>query len=81
MLSRRFDVSKFQFGDQWNPITGYNPGATTADLRISGNSSNVLDIGAGASYTDNTPEKKINFFGGLAAFHLTKPEDPFVNIY
>jgi type IX secretion system PorP/SprF family membrane protein len=79
MLSRRFDISKFQFGDQWNPITGYNPGATTADLLISGNSSAVLDIGAGISYADNTPDKKVNFFGGFGAFHLTKPEDPFVN--
>ena len=79
MLSRRFDISKLQFGDQWNPITGYNPGATTADLLVSGNSSSVLDIGAGVSYADNSPGKKVNFFGGFGAFHLTKPEDPFVN--
>jgi type IX secretion system PorP/SprF family membrane protein len=79
MLSRRFDISKFQFGDQWNPITGYNPGATTADLMVSGNSSSVLDIGAGVSYMDNTADKKVNFFGGVGAFHLTQPQDPFVN--
>lgn len=79
MLNRRFDISKFQFGDQWNPITGYNPGATTADLMTRGNSSSVLDMGAGVSYADNTPDKKVNFFGGIGAFHLTKPEDPFVS--
>ncbi len=78
LLSRSFDRSKFQFGDQWNPITGYNPGATTAD-RISQTSSSVFDIGAGVSYFDGTPDRKANFFGGISAFHLTKPEDPFVN--
>ncbi len=78
MLSRRFDPAKFQFGDQWNPVTGYNPGATTADL-ISKTSSAVLDMGAGAAYFDSRPDQKVNFFGGISAFHLTRPEDPFVN--
>jgi type IX secretion system PorP/SprF family membrane protein len=78
LLSRRFDPAKFQFGDQWNPITGYNPGATTADV-IAKTSSSVLDVGAGLSYFDATPDKKANFFGGMAAFHLTQPEDPFVS--
>src|SRR4051794_17088853 len=31
MIDRRFDRSKLTFGDQWNPITGYNPGATSAE--------------------------------------------------
>jgi type IX secretion system PorP/SprF family membrane protein len=78
LLSRRFDPSKFQFGDQWNPITGYNPGATTADM-ITQTSSGVLDIGAGVAYFDGSADKKVNFFGGVGAFHLTQPEDPFVN--
>lgn len=78
LLSRRFDPSKFQFGDQWNPITGYNPGATTADV-ISQTSSSVVDIGAGFSYFDGSADKKVNLFAGAGAFHLTKPEDPFVN--
>lgn len=78
LLSRRFDPVKFQFGDQWNPITGYNPGATTADV-IAQSSSSVLDVGAGISYFDASPDKKANLFAGVAAFHLTRPEDPFVN--
>jgi type IX secretion system PorP/SprF family membrane protein len=78
LLSRRFDPAKFQFGDQWNPITGYNPGATTADI-ITKTSSSVLDMGAGISYADASPDKKVNFFGGVGVFHLTKPEDPFVS--
>ncbi len=78
MLSRRFDPAKFQFGDQWNPITGYNPGAASAD-QVSTTSSSVLDIGAGLAYFDATQGKKVNVFGGVGAFHMTKPEDPFVN--
>lgn len=78
MLNRSFDRSKFQFGDQWNPITGYNPGAATSDV-ISQTSSSVFDAGAGISYSDGRFDRKVNFFAGASAFHLTKPEDPFVN--
>lgn len=77
LLSRRFDPAKFQFGDQWNPITGYNPGAVSADV-ITRTSSSVLDVGAGIAYFDASPEKTVNFYGGVAAFHLTRPQDPFV---
>jgi type IX secretion system PorP/SprF family membrane protein len=78
LLSRRFDPTKFQFGDQWNAVTGYDPGTVSADL-ITKTSSSVLDMGAGISYVDGSPDKKINLFGGVAAFHLNKPADPFVN--
>lgn len=78
VLGRRFDPSKFQFGDQWNPITGYDPGTVSADV-IARTSASVLDVGAGISYFDATPDKQVNFYGGVAAFHLTRPEDPFFN--
>lgn len=78
LLNRRFDPSKFQYGDQWNPVTGYNSGAPTADF-ISQASALVLDIGAGLSYVDATADKPVNFFAGAAVFHLSKPEDPFIN--
>ncbi|MCX6316736.1 MAG: PorP/SprF family type IX secretion system membrane protein [Bacteroidetes bacterium] len=78
LLNRHFDPSKFQFGDQWNPVTGYDPGAVSAD-RIAYTSVAVLDVGAGISYYDATPDKKVNLFAGAAAIHLTQPEDPFYN--
>ncbi len=77
ILNRRFDPSKFQFGDQWNPITGYNPSNPTGEV-LSRNSSLVFDAGAGALYYDGDPSKTINPFIGFSAFHLTRPEDPFV---
>lgn len=78
LLSRRFDPAKFQFGDQWNASTGYDPTAPTADA-ISRTSAGVLDIGTGVSYQDAEPGKKMNFYGGASAFHLTRPEDPFIS--
>ena len=77
LLSRRFDPTKFQYGDQWNPITGYDPNVVSGDL-LTKTSSTVADVGAGISYMDGNTEKKTNFFLGAGAFHLTRPQDPFV---
>jgi type IX secretion system PorP/SprF family membrane protein len=78
LLSRRFDPSKFQFGDQWNTVTGYDPRVTSPD-QLTKTSASILDAGAGISYFDGDPDKKISFFGGMAAFHLTRPQDPFIS--
>jgi type IX secretion system PorP/SprF family membrane protein len=76
MLSRRFDPSKFQFGDQWNPVTGFSPTTPTADA-IKYQAVSVLDMGAGLSYLDNSPDKTVNLFGGISAAHINQPYDPF----
>jgi type IX secretion system PorP/SprF family membrane protein len=76
-FTRNFDRSKFQFGDQWNPVTGYDPGTATGDV-ISLKSSSVFDAGGGISYSDGRFDRKVNFFGGFAAFHLTNPVESFV---
>jgi type IX secretion system PorP/SprF family membrane protein len=77
LLGRKFDPAKFRLGDQWNPVTGYDPSNPTTDI-LSYSSVSVLDVGAGIFYADGTEGKKVNIFGGLAAFHLTRPEDPFI---
>jgi type IX secretion system PorP/SprF family membrane protein len=76
IIQRRFDRSKMTFGDQWNPITGYNPSTPTSDF-LSRNSASALDIGAGVMYFDAQPGKKANLFAGFSASHLTQPEDKF----
>jgi type IX secretion system PorP/SprF family membrane protein len=76
-LARKFDPSGFQFGDQWNSITGYDPTVSSADL-LPRTSSSDLDIGAGVAYSDARENKSLRFFGGVAAFHLNRPQDPFV---
>lgn len=78
IINRRFNPSKFQYGDQWNSVTGYsasNPGSES----LSNSSATTFDIGAGAVYYDAAPGKKANLFLGFSANHLTQPEDPFIS--
>lgn len=77
ILSRKFDPGKFRFGDQWNPTTGYDPAAPVTDF-VSFTSAAVFDAGAGIYYQDGSEGKQVNLFGGISAFHLTQPEDPFI---
>ena len=76
-LARKFDPAGFQFGDQWNSITGYDPSVSSADL-LPRTSSSDLDIGAGVSYSDARENRAFRLFGGFSAFHLNRPQDPFV---
>lgn len=74
-LNRRFDQSKFQTGDQWSAATGFVPGPGSETLTKT--SAIAFDAGVGAVYYDGTPGKKANLFGGISAYHLTQPTDPF----
>ena len=76
IIQRKFNRSKLTFGDQWNPITGYNPGATSAEA-FSKTSSTSFDAAAGILYYDAQPGKKVNLFGGFSVAHLTRPDDKF----
>lgn len=76
-INRRFDQSKFQTGEQWNPYTGFNPDAVRAEA-LNKTSAIAFDAGVGAVYYDGTPGKKANLFGGISAYHLTQPQDPFL---
>lgn len=75
-IQRRFDATKLSFGDQWNPVTGYNPGNATADI-LKTNRAGTFDAGAGILYFDATANRKANFYIGYAASHITKPTDDF----
>jgi len=77
IISRRVDRSKFKWGEQWNPITGYQESNPTTQT-FEKTSSIVPDIGAGVLYFDATPEKKTNVFGGVSVYHLNRPKDPIV---
>lgn len=78
IINRRVNRSKFQWGDQWNPITGYQPSNPTTET-FNRTSSTVLDIGAGALYFDAAPDKNANAFGGFSLYHLNKPKDPIIS--
>jgi type IX secretion system PorP/SprF family membrane protein len=76
LIDRRFDRNKLTFGDQWNPITGYNPGNQSAEALARTSASN-LDAGFGVLYFDAEPGKKSNIYGGVAVSHITEPDDKF----
>ena len=77
IIDKYFDVSKFQVGEQWNPITGFNPNAAIADDVTYINAKSVFDVSAGI-YLYNTNEiDKNNYFIGIAAAHINSPSDNF----
>lgn len=78
LIQRKFNPSKLTFGDQWNPVTGYNAGNASAEV-FGRTSATTFDAGAGALYFDATPGKKANLFGGFAVSHLTQPADRFAS--
>ncbi|MFT3909087.1 MAG: PorP/SprF family type IX secretion system membrane protein [Ferruginibacter sp.] len=78
IIRRKVDPSKFKFGDQWNPITGYDPSNTSNDV-LATSSASSFDAGAGILYFDGDDDKKINPYLGFSAFHLSKPKDPFID--
>ncbi|MBV7530283.1 PorP/SprF family type IX secretion system membrane protein [Chitinophaga sp. sic0106] len=75
-MQRRFDPARFTFGEQWNPVTGYNPSNPHTD-GFTRTSAGSFDAGAGALYFDGTPGKKYNIYGGFSVMHLTRPTDQF----
>jgi type IX secretion system PorP/SprF family membrane protein len=78
LINRHIDQSKFKWGEQWNPITGYNASNPTSE-NFAATGATTLDIGAGALYYDATPDKKVNVFGGASFFHINKPRDPIIS--
>jgi type IX secretion system PorP/SprF family membrane protein len=78
VLNRHVDQTKFKWGEQWNPITGYNASNPSSET-FAKTSATTLDMGTGALYYDASPEKKYNIFGGISFFHINKPGDPIVS--
>jgi type IX secretion system PorP/SprF family membrane protein len=77
-LNRRFDVSKLQFGDQYASGIGYDPNAASGEV-FSNTSVLSFDAGVGVAYYDAVPDKKVSWFGGFSAYHLTSPQNPFLS--
>ena len=78
LLNRHVDQTKFKWGEQWNPITGYNannPGSES----FAKTSATTFDVGAGALYYDTYSQNKANVFAGFSVYHLNKPKDPIVS--
>ncbi len=77
IINRRIDPSKFELGDQWNAVSGYNPANPTTEI-FSNTSSTVFDANAGVLYFDADPDKKVNIYGGFSAAHISRSKDKFL---
>ena len=78
IINRSVNQSKFKWGAQWDPITGYNSGNSSTE-NFAATSATTLDMGTGALYYDASPNKKFNAFGGVSFFHINKPSDPIIS--
>lgn len=77
-ISRKFDITKMQFGSQWISGTGFDPSNNSNEVFVKPTMT-TFDAGAGIAYYDASPDKSANFFGGVSAYHITKPTDPFLS--
>jgi len=77
-LNRRFDPSRFQLGDQYEPGVGFSPLIPSADV-FNSRASTAIDAGAGVAFFDTNPLKRANLYAAFSVNHLTRPLDPFVD--
>jgi len=78
ILNRHVDQTRFKWGEQWNPITGYNASNASSES-FNKTSATTLDMGTGALYYGGSIDKKCNIFGGVSFYHINKPSDPIVS--
>lgn len=77
IINRRINPSKLQFGEQWNPVTGYDPGAPSGE-HYDQTSALAFDANIGIVYFNRNPNTKLNPFGGISLYHLSRPQAPFI---
>ncbi len=76
--SKGFNISKSTFGDQYNPVLGYDPNiVSSAPSFIKTNSMNQFDAGFGFYYYETSTEKNNNYYGGISILHINKVKDNF----
>ncbi len=77
-ISRKFDITKMQFGSQWVSGVGYNASNNSNETFLKPQMTS-FDAGAGIAYYDAVPNKTLSFFGGVAAYHITQPNNPYLS--
>lgn len=76
LINRNFNMSKLQFGSQFNPELGFDPGLPSFENLATTNTT-VFDANAGVFYYNGDPQTNINPFLGFSAGHLSRPKDAF----
>jgi type IX secretion system PorP/SprF family membrane protein len=77
-ISRKFDITKMTFGSQWVSGVGFDPTSNSNETFLKPQVTS-FDAGAGIAYYDATPNKTASFFGGVAAYHITQPVNPYLS--
>lgn len=77
IINRRFNPNKLQFGSQYNPILGYDPTIPSGES-FDKTTSTAFDANFGVVYFNGNPNTRLNPFGGVSLYHLSRPEDPFL---
>lgn len=78
VINRYINPSKFEFGNQYNPLIGFDP-SMVSNERFNNNKSLAMDLSIGLIYMDIDPNKMWNPFIGLSVFHINKPPETFLN--
>lgn len=77
-LNRRVDPTNFQFGNQFNPLVGFDPTIPSNEI-FSFPSATSMDGSFGLLYFDGNPNHKLNPFLGFSVYHPTEPENNFIS--
>ncbi|RYD92550.1 MAG: type IX secretion system membrane protein PorP/SprF [Sphingobacteriales bacterium] len=76
VINRSFDMNRAQFGNQYDPSSGYNPNLPNFE-NFDGTNALVFDSSAGIFYYDGDPSSNANLFAGVSVAHLNRARDPF----
>ncbi len=78
MLNRTVDPNKLQYGNQFNPVIGYDPSIPSNEI-FAYKSATSLDGSVGILYFDGDPSKSFNPFIGISLYHPTQPNSKFLS--
>lgn len=77
-LNRRVDPANFQFGNQFNPLIGFDP-TIPSNESFSYPSATSMDGSFGLLYFDGDPNHSFNPFLGFSLYHPTEPDNRFIS--
>jgi type IX secretion system PorP/SprF family membrane protein len=77
-LNRRIDPGNFQFGNQFNPLIGFDP-TIPSNETFAYPSATSLDGSLGLLYFDGDPNHILNPFLGFSVYHPTEPQNHFIS--
>ncbi len=78
LLNRRIDPGNFQFGNQFNPLSGFDPSLPSSEV-FAHQSATSLDGSLGLMYFDGNPFTSVNPFMGISLYHPTQPNNHFLS--